>query len=138
MGATGVGVEGGADVAIISGGGARDVTRPRYRSVNGGVSTWESLQMGVPVVAKLGDSLAGRTSSGILSALGMSDWVAHSIDEYRAIALKFAAMPDELKKLRRELPAKIMASEAGNNSRYTRAVEAAYEAIWDAYCRRPA
>lgn len=38
---------------------------------NGGVSTWEALQMGVPVVAKLGNSLPGRAAGSILTALGL-------------------------------------------------------------------
>ena len=37
---------------------------------NGGVSTWESLQMGVPVIAKLGNSLPSRVAGAILAADG--------------------------------------------------------------------
>jgi hypothetical protein len=41
--------------------------RHRARSVSairGGVSTWESLHMGVPVVTKLGDGLSTRMGHG--------------------------------------------------------------------------
>lgn len=103
---------------------------------NGGVSTWEPLYMGVPVVAKLGNTVPSRLGSAILSSVGLDEWVADSSDEYMAIALKYASQPDYLKKLRHELPTKISMSVAGNAARYTRAVEEAYRAMWEDYCKR--
>ena len=103
---------------------------------NGGVSTWEALHMGVPVVAKLGNSIPSRLSGAILSSIGMGEWVADSIENYRAIALKFAAMPQALQDLRVGLPAKIAASASGNNASYTKAVEAAYRTMWSDYVAR--
>ena len=38
---------------------------------NGGVSTWESLYMGVPVVAKLGKGASSRAAGAILKAIGL-------------------------------------------------------------------
>jgi len=72
---------------------------------NGGVSTWEALHMGVPVVAKLGHTAPSRLSGAILTSVGMRDWVAESADDYVALAVKFAGMPEALTSLRRELPA---------------------------------
>jgi hypothetical protein len=40
------------------------------------------LQMGVPVVAKLGHSLPSRAAGSILAALGLPDWVADSDEAY--------------------------------------------------------
>jgi len=45
---------------------------------NGGISTWESLYMGVPVVAKLGNGASSRADAAILKAVGLDDWVADS------------------------------------------------------------
>jgi predicted O-linked N-acetylglucosamine transferase (SPINDLY family) len=103
--------------------------------MNGGVSTWESLQLGVPVIAKLGNTLASRVAGAILSAVRMSEWVAGSADDYFAVATKFAAMPEHLKALRSELPERLTQSAAGNSVKYTRAVEAAYRKMWTDYCR---
>ncbi len=102
--------------------------------LNGGVSTWEPLHMGVPVVAKLGNSMPSRLGGAILSSVGMSQWVAKSAHEYAAIALTHAARPDDLKTLRHELPTRIATSPAGNAAQYTRAVEQAYRAMWEDYC----
>ena len=102
---------------------------------NGGISTWEALHMGVPVVAKLGHSVPSRLSGAILSSIGMNDWVADDLDAYHAIALKYAGMPEYLRTLRHELPARIAASAAGNSAAYTRAVEAAYRFMWDTHVK---
>src|SRR5262249_20874620 len=93
---------------------------------NGGVSTWESLHMGVPATAKLGNTLSSRVAGCILGAVGLDDWVADDEEGYLSIARKFAGMPDRLETVRRELPARIAASAAGNGEIYTRHVEAGY------------
>jgi predicted O-linked N-acetylglucosamine transferase (SPINDLY family) len=101
---------------------------------NGGVSTWESLQMGVPVVAKLGLSAASRAAGAIVKAVGLDDWVTEDDDGYVAIALKQASQPSELALVRAALPGKVASSAAGNVETYTRKVEQAYHAFWRRYC----
>jgi predicted O-linked N-acetylglucosamine transferase (SPINDLY family) len=103
---------------------------------SGGVSTWEALHMGVPVVAKLGNGVSSRLSGAILSSIGMTEWIATDDDDYASIALKHASMPDRLRTIRHELPARIAMSSAGNPATYTRAVEEAYRAMWKEYCRQ--
>ena len=101
---------------------------------NGGVSTWESLQAGVPVVAKLGRGAAGRAAAGIIKAVGLHDWVAEDDDGYIAIALAHAGRPADLAKLRTELPSMVASSAAGNVETYTRRVEEGYRLFWRRYC----
>ena len=101
----------------------------------GGISTWEPLQIGVPVIAKLGNGIASRLGGAILSAVGLAEWVGTSADEYFAIATKFAAKPEYLADLRRELPVRLADSTAGNSVKYTRSVEAAYRKMWIDYCQ---
>ena len=101
---------------------------------NGGISTWESLYMGVPVVAKLGNSASSRAGGAILKAIGLDDWVAADDDGYVAIAQRFAAMPAYLEQLRAELAVRIASSLAGNVTVYTQRVEAGYRQFWRDYC----
>jgi len=101
---------------------------------NGGISTWESLYMGVPVVAKLGNGASSRAAGAILKAIGLDDWVAEDDDGYVAIAQKYAAMPSHLERLRADLPAIIASSPAGNVTVYTQRVEAGYRQFWREYC----
>ncbi|OPY95711.1 acetylglucosamine transferase [Bradyrhizobium sacchari] len=101
---------------------------------NGGVSTWESLYAGVPVVAKLGHGASSRAGGAIVTAVGLGDWVAEDDEGYAEIACKFAAQSDHLTKLRADLPTRIAASAAGNVELYTREVEAGYRRFWRDYC----
>ncbi|CCD88262.1 putative O-linked N-acetylglucosamine transferase, SPINDLY family; TPR domain protein [Bradyrhizobium sp. ORS 285] len=97
----------------------------------GGVSAWEALHMGVPVISKLGSGMCSRAGAAILTAIGMADWVATTDDDYVDIALRSTA--DQLRTIRRQLPDLIAARCAPPI--YTRAVEAAYRTMWQTYCR---
>ena len=101
---------------------------------NGGISTWESLYMGVPVIARLGNTTCARAAGGILTSIGLSDWVADDDDGYIAIAKTFASQPEHLARLRAELRAMIARSASGNGEVYTRHVEAHYRTFWRDYC----
>jgi len=96
----------------------------------GGVSTWEALHMGVPVVTRLGNGMATRLGGGILSGIGMPDWIAADDDQYVEIALR--SSPDRLSAIRQELP-DLIARRCGPAA-YTRYVEAAYRTMWRKYC----
>ena len=97
---------------------------------NGGITTWEALWMGAPVVATLGNKLASRISGAILHALGLGAWVGQDEEAYVSIATGMAADLAGLASFRAGIRARIQASSAGNPERYTRAVEAAYRAMW--------
>jgi predicted O-linked N-acetylglucosamine transferase (SPINDLY family) len=103
---------------------------------NGGASTWEALRMSVPVVAKLGDALSKRAAGGILSAVGLTDWVADSTEGYIDTAVTWAGRIDDLAQLRRHLPQRLDASSAGNPRLYADAVGKAYRTMWQSYCAR--
>jgi predicted O-linked N-acetylglucosamine transferase (SPINDLY family) len=105
---------------------------------NGGISTLESLQMGVPVVAMLGQAISSRAAGAILASIGLDDWVANDTEGYLAIAAKFAAMPDHLKTLRYALPGMLLACAAGNPTIYTKALEDTFRRMWVDYCRTAA
>jgi predicted O-linked N-acetylglucosamine transferase (SPINDLY family) len=102
---------------------------------SGGVSTFEALWMGVPVVALLGPSVSGRGAAAILSSLGLQDWVADSEDTYLALAKRKASDIPALAELRRGLRPLMAGSPAADSSQYTRAVEAAYREVWRSYCQ---
>jgi predicted O-linked N-acetylglucosamine transferase (SPINDLY family) len=106
--------------------------------MNGGVSTWEALQVGVPVLAKLGNSNASRAAGAILCSIGLNEWVVETEAQYIDHALKYAAQPDYLAALRTEVSGRVQASASGNTKTYTRAVETAYRTMWRDYCARRA
>jgi predicted O-linked N-acetylglucosamine transferase (SPINDLY family) len=100
----------------------------------GGVSTWEPLQLGVPVVTKLGGGHASRCGGAIVVAAGLGDWVAEDDDGYIEIAKRWAAIPNELAALRARLPAQVLSSAAGNCPTYVRYLEEGYRKFWWNHC----
>jgi predicted O-linked N-acetylglucosamine transferase (SPINDLY family) len=133
----------GPDRISMLGTTSRDEHLMAYRHVdicldpfpqNGGISTWEALHMGVPVVAKLGTTVPSRCAGAILAASGLTDWVAN--DDSRYVDIAAAATPERLKSLRGALPEMIAAR--CSPEAYTRAVEEAYRTMWATYCAAPA
>jgi predicted O-linked N-acetylglucosamine transferase (SPINDLY family) len=103
---------------------------------NGGITTWEALWMGTPVLAMLGNKLASRISGAILHALKLDGWVVEDEEQYLALAIHQAADLDALERFRQDIRTRILASPAGDPVRYTRAVEEAYRAMWNSWLDR--
>ncbi|MBV8030802.1 MAG: tetratricopeptide repeat protein [Betaproteobacteria bacterium] len=103
---------------------------------NGGITTAETLWMGVPVVTVLGKTTHGRLSGALLHALGMPDWIATNEDEYVRIALEFAEDREHLDRLRRGMREELMRTPVFNVREYTRLVEANYRLWWQKWCRQ--
>ncbi|NQU59093.1 MAG: tetratricopeptide repeat protein [Rhodospirillales bacterium] len=98
----------------------------------GGITTMDSLWMGVPVIGLLDTTKAGgRIIDGICHPVGLEDWVAGSREEYRAIALKQAGQAGELGQIRQELRRRV----ADVYGRFPGAVEKAYRLIWQRWCQ---
>ena len=96
----------------------------------GGTTTFDSLWMGVPLVAAVGATPVSRSAAGILSALGLDDWIAPSVDGFVDVAVARAADRAGLRTLRRELRLRLQGSPLTDLPRYTRDLEAAYRAMW--------
>lgn len=103
----------------------------------GGVTTWETLFMGVPVVSKAGDGLAQRLTATILHAVGAADWIAKDAAGYEALAISAARTPDRLAAERHQWRARVLASPGCDAAGYTRAVETEYRAMWRRWCASP-
>jgi len=70
----------------------------------------------------------------LVSAVGLSDWVAQDSSGYLEIAVAKGSRIDELAKLRRALPGRVATSAAGNSTAYAEAVADAYRRMWVSYC----
>jgi predicted O-linked N-acetylglucosamine transferase (SPINDLY family) len=103
---------------------------------NGGVSTWEPLQQGVPVVTKLGNTQSSRCGAAIVVAAGLGEWVAADEQGYLEIAKRWAASPDELAALRARLPAQVLSTAAGDCRTYVSHLEEGYRKFWRDYCAK--
>ncbi|MBM3565629.1 MAG: tetratricopeptide repeat protein, partial [Alphaproteobacteria bacterium] len=101
---------------------------------SGGLTTLESLAMGVPVVTLPGRTFAARHSATHLSNAGLTEWIAKDADGYIAIARKMAGDPDALAALRAGLRTRLAGTPVCDGRRYARALEAAFRAMWRIWC----
>jgi protein O-GlcNAc transferase len=101
---------------------------------SGGLTTLESLWMGVPVVTKRGDRFAARHSASHLTAAGLPELIAPDPAGYVATARGLAENLQCLAELRSGLRARMAASPLCDGARFARNLEAAYRAIWRNWC----
>ena len=103
---------------------------------NGGVTTCNSLWMGVPVVTLAGRTSVGRAGSSILNNVGLPELVAFSPEQYIEIALDLAGDMNRLSDLRLNLRPMMRRSPLLDLPRHTRNIEAAYQQMWRTWCQR--
>ncbi len=101
---------------------------------SGGLTTLETLWMGVPVIVRPGETLCSRHSTGYLATLGLSGTVAESTDRYVELAVEWAADLPRLAATRAGLRARMLASPLCDRAGFTAALEDAFQTIWRRHC----
>jgi predicted O-linked N-acetylglucosamine transferase (SPINDLY family) len=93
---------------------------------SGVTTTFNSLWMGVPVLTLTGDRLASRSSSSILGALGLQDWVADNPQAFVELAAAKARDLASLAALRIGLRERLERSALMDGKRFTQKLEDAF------------
>lgn len=101
---------------------------------NGHTTSLDALWMGVPVVSLAGKCAVSRAGWSQLCNLGLADLVAHSEDEYVAIARTLASDLPRLEQLRATLRPRMESSVLMDGPRFARQIEGAYRAMWQRWC----
>jgi predicted O-linked N-acetylglucosamine transferase (SPINDLY family) len=99
----------------------------------GGVTSFDALWMGVPVVTLEQEHLAGRQTLSMLKNLGLGDLIASDPNEYVEIAVTLANDTARLEELRRGLRGHFRSSPLLNHRQFTRDLEAAFRHFWQAW-----
>ncbi|HMD54766.1 MAG TPA: tetratricopeptide repeat protein [Phycisphaerae bacterium] len=103
---------------------------------NGGITTCDSLFMGVPVVTLSGHTAFGRAGTSLLTNVGLTELIAQTPEEYVRITVKLANDLPRLKKLRSGLRQRIKKSPLMDAERFAKNIEAAYRDIWRRYAAK--
>ena len=104
----------------------------------GGTTTFDSLWMGVPVITSVGATSVSRSASSILSALGLEQWVAQSVQDYVTVATARAADRHTIAGLRKSLRRILKESPLTDERQFVRDLETCYRAMWSALPERNA
>lgn len=100
----------------------------------GGVSCFESLWMGVPVLTLLGDRPSGRIGASLLHQVGLDDWAVPDVESYIARAVELARDPMALTPICSGLRERVMAMPALDVRQYCRDVETGFRRMWQRWC----
>jgi protein O-GlcNAc transferase len=100
----------------------------------GGITTFESLWMGVPVVTLAGERPQARTGASILAHVGLGADVATTVDGYIDSAIAWAGDLRRLGIERAGLRGRLNSSPLCDHGTYVGAVEAAYRGFWRRWC----
>jgi predicted O-linked N-acetylglucosamine transferase (SPINDLY family) len=103
---------------------------------NGGITTMDSLWMGVPVITLMGRAAVGRAGVSILSNVGLPGLIARTIDEYVAIARDWAGDTARLAAVRAGLRDRMRSSPLLDGPQYAASVDAALRGMWQTWCGR--
>lgn len=101
---------------------------------SGGLTTLESLWMGVPVVTLPGVLFSSRHSLTHLMNVGLPDYVASSREEYVAIACRQATDLAGLSTLRSNLRGMMAASAVCDGFSFTENLQNVFRTIWYNWC----
>lgn len=112
---------------------------------NGGMTTCETLWMGVPVVSCTGGDVnlegftyvsrfASRMGMAMLRAIGRIEWVTDTIPGYIDCAVRMASRPAQLARWREAQRRQMAQSRLMDERAFVSDVEMAYRAIWRERC----
>ena len=96
---------------------------------NAGTVASDALRMGLPIVTLAGRSFASRMASSLLTAAGLTEGIATTLDDYVATALRYGRDPAALAAARAVLADGAWLRSGGNAEAFTRRMEAALGAI---------
>ncbi|MES2697464.1 MAG: hypothetical protein V4773_28620 [Verrucomicrobiota bacterium] len=103
---------------------------------HGTTTTCEALWMGVPVISLAGDRHVSRVGTSLLTAIGRTEWVAYSENDYVAAAAALASDGARLAELRaglrEEMRRSVLCDYAGQAGRFG----AALRECWVEWCAK--
>lgn len=105
---------------------------------NGGISTFDALSMGTPVLSVWGDTPVGRQSGALMTELGLPEFACDNLESYVASAIALgqqagAALPDPA-----ALRARFLRLPSADGRQFAATFTAALEQMWDAESARRA
>ncbi len=90
----------------------------------------DALMAGLPVVTYMGDAFPARVAGSLLHAIGLTELITHTLEDYEALVVKLAGDPDQLKALREKLAANKRTHALFDTDRFAQNLEAVYSAMW--------
>ncbi len=98
--------------------------------VNAHTTASDALWSGLPVITCAGRAMPGRVAGSLLRAVGLTDLITSSLEEYERLASRLARDPGLLQAIRAKLSRERERLPLFDTPRYCRHLEAAYRHMW--------
>jgi predicted O-linked N-acetylglucosamine transferase (SPINDLY family) len=102
-------------------------------NVNAHTTASDALWAGLPLVTLPGKQFAARVAASVLKAAGLPELIAKSEEDYEAIALDLALHPEKAVAMKAKVKEQIKTYPLFDSERYTRALEAGFDAAYARY-----
>ena len=85
------------------------------------------------MIILLGSHFISRMSASVLAAVGFSELITHSLEEFESLVVQLASNPDRLQALRQKLGGLRLTEPLFDTPRFVKNLEKAYQKIWQVY-----
>ena len=100
------------------------------RLYNGGVTTWDALSAGLPVITLRGNNIPSRAAASMLTSIGMEELITFNLEAYQALAIELAEKVEKLDNIRDKISKNVKSSKLLNTELSVRNLEEAYQTVW--------
>jgi protein O-GlcNAc transferase len=90
----------------------------------------DALWAGLPVLTQTGKTFAGRVAASLLTAIGLSELIAQTPEQFESIAIELATQPAKLAAIKARLAEHRATMPRFDTELYTRQIESAYLAMY--------
>ena len=101
---------------------------------SGGLTTYEALWMGVPLITVPGDTFASRHSKSHLTTVGLPELIAENKDDYIRLAVELAGNAERMAELRTGLRSWMANSPICDGEKFSDNFTAIMRKIWQDWC----
>jgi predicted O-linked N-acetylglucosamine transferase (SPINDLY family) len=98
---------------------------------NAGTTASDALWAGLPVLTCTGRSFAGRIAASLLTAIDLPELITVTSSQYEDAAVALGSDPQRLAGIKERLAANRLTRPLFDSRRFTRHLEAAYEAVYE-------
>ena len=100
---------------------------------NAGTTASDALWTGLPVLTLMGQSFASRVAASLLNAIGLSELITRTQEEYEALAIELAINPKKLENIKFKLANNRLTAPLFDTPLFTKNLEAAYVKMIERY-----
>jgi predicted O-linked N-acetylglucosamine transferase (SPINDLY family) len=97
--------------------------------INAHTTASDALWAGLPLVTCAGSGFAGRVAGSLLNAVGLTELITETREDYEALAVSLARDPDRLAQIRATLARNRSTHPLFDTDRLRRHIESAYETM---------